>query len=382
MGFLKNFNLIFLILTLFLVGCSKSIIKLDLTSREEVIPMFGKIPERNFVYPEVGEIDTLTEKWEYELTGSFNSTSISVFENYGFVNDLSGRVYCINLNTGKGSGVLKLKNPIMGTPILNKNILIYVETFGDENKSILTFYDFENGKLKDNAQIKGRILNEILKVYNAIVLVTENGIAYKYDLNGIKIWETKIESFVHSSPAANDELMVFGDDKGEVIGVELSTGRIRFKNKVGSSFFSGTSISENKFYIADDKGIVYCFNLIDGKEIWKYNTGAKISTFPIVYDDAVYIGNLSGTFYKISSEGKLIWKTNTMGVLNSTPLLAGNNLIVPDMDEKFYLVNAKDGKIKNTYTTETRIRISPIIYKNMLILGIDRGVVKAYEISK
>ena len=101
---------------------------------------------------------------------------------------------------------------------------------------------------------------------------------------------------------------------------------------------------------------------------------------PSVTTSEIYFGNLSGDLFCINkNDGKLIWKTSTGGVLNATPYAANNLLVVPDMDDKFYFVNRNNGEITHTYTLEGKTQLSPVIFRNLLFIGYDRGELQAYE---
>jgi hypothetical protein len=74
-----------------------------------------------------------------------------------------------------------------------------------------------------------------------------------------------------------------------------------------------------------------------------------------------------------------LWKTSTGGILNATPFVTNNLLVVPDLNEKFYFVDVQNGNIKKTYTVDGRVKLSPVIFRNMLFIGYDRGELEAYE---
>ena len=101
---------------------------------------------------------------------------------------------------------------------------------------------------------------------------------------------------------------------------------------------------------------------------------------PSVTSSEIYFGNLKGDLFCINKkDGKKIWQTSTGGVLNATPYAADNYLVVPDLNDKFYLVNRNNGHIKRTYPVDGRTRLSPLIFRNTLFIGFDRGELQAYE---
>ena len=102
---------------------------------------------------------------------------------------------------------------------------------------------------------------------------------------------------------------------------------------------------------------------------------------PAVHDDEVIIGNLGGELFSLNkSNGKLNWKASTDGVLNATPLLSKNLIFLPDFNERLHLVNIKNGNIEKTYEFEGRTKLTPVYYFNLLFIGYDNGILRAYEV--
>ena len=96
MGLLK-YKIFLLILLLLISGCARSVIKYATGLDEDPYRMYGKNPSRDFYSPE-NISDSLVLKWESEANGSFPNSSVSVYDDLVFINDLSGRIFAIRLN--------------------------------------------------------------------------------------------------------------------------------------------------------------------------------------------------------------------------------------------------------------------------------------------
>ena len=99
MGFLK-YKILIIAVTFLIGGCTRSVIKYSAKLDEHPYQMFGKIPSREFFVPEVFS-DSLSLKWENEMYGSFLNSSVSIYSDLVFINDLAGRVFCYQFDTGK-----------------------------------------------------------------------------------------------------------------------------------------------------------------------------------------------------------------------------------------------------------------------------------------
>ncbi len=379
MGFLKYLINIFYLLILLSAGCAASHIQTNAHRDNNAYTSFGRNPAREF-YINQSVTDSLSLKWENSTHGSFANSSVVIYDSLVFVSELSGRIYCYNLITGKKIGQLKNEGSIFTTPFIYKFYLIYADAVDDENITHLRYYDFVMGEMKYDIEADGRCLTEIIGTPDAVIFNTEDGNVYKYDMFGKQIWKTATNSSVHSSPSMNDGIIVFGNDDGELIGINSEDGKILYRKKTGQSFFCGTAVSGDIVYTGNDNGILYAVQLKTGEINWKYDSGARIIMTPSVTPSGLYFGNLKGDLFCLNKEdGKLVWKTSTGGVLKASPYAAENFLVVPDLNKKFYFVNRKNGEITRTYLVDGRNKLSPVIFRNTLFIGIDPGELQAYE---
>ena len=360
-------------------GCATSLIRTTAHRDEGAYTTFGKNPARQF-YVEQNITDSLSLKWQNDANGSFTNSSVVVYDSLVFINDLSGRIYCYNFVNGKKLGQLKNEGAIFSSPFVYKFYLIYVAADDKENISHLRYYDYVLGDMKHDIEVEGRCVTEIIGTPESVIFNTENGIVYKYDMAGKKIWETGTNSMVHSSPSMNNDVIVFGNDNGELIALNNKDGKVLYRTKIGQSFFCGTAVSGNVVYTGNDDGNLYAIDLNTGEILWRFSSGSRIIMTPSVTSSEIYFGNLKGDLFCINKkDGKKIWQTSTGGVLNATPYAADNYLVVPDLNDKFYLVNRNNGHIKRTYPVDGRTRLSPLIFRNTLFIGFDRGELQAYE---
>ncbi|MDR3610126.1 MAG: PQQ-binding-like beta-propeller repeat protein, partial [Ignavibacteriaceae bacterium] len=272
--------------SLILNNCSTSVINTNSSVDANPYSMFGKTPERTFYYP-VTIGDSLKKMWDAEINGSFPNSSVSIYDRYVFVNDLSGRIYCFDINNGDKVGQLKNVGAVYSTPVLDHNLVIYLVSQNDENSSNLCYYNLSESKYLKQIKIPGRGLTEIIKSDDGIIFTTEKGIVYKFSFSGIKIWETDTKGITYSSPALKDNSLVFGNNNGEIISLNAENGNIQYRIKTGGCFFGGASISGGDFYIGNDNGNLYSIGLSTGKINWQVNTGSRIIMTPACDTDNI-----------------------------------------------------------------------------------------------
>jgi len=375
---MKNFFNLLLVFTL-LYGCNPSSIKIEKKKDISSYTMFGKTGSREFFIP-ISIGDSISLKWEAEINGSFPNSSITSYGNYIFINDLSGRVYCFDASNGKTAGVLRYSGAVFTTPALTETNLIFAISDDDESLSYLNYYNFLTGKLLNEIEIPGRIMTELIKTDKEIIFNTENGKVFNYNLSGERLWEYETKTILHSSPALGNNIIVFGNDDGEILGINAKQGTLLYKEKIGDSFFCGATVENNTVYIGNDNGNLYSLELSSGIVKWKFDTGSRITMVPVFNETHIIVGNLKGELFSIKKEtGKLNWRTNTKGVLNASPLLTENIIILPDLNECYHFIDVKTGDIINTLLLEGRGKLSPVIFNDVLYIGYDNGILRAYE---
>ncbi len=381
MGLLKKI-IITLIPFLFLCGCLPSIIKVKINNDPKPYEMFGKIPQRDFYIPiTIG--DSLIQKWETDINGGLTNSSFTNYDSCIFINDLSGWVTCLNLDTGEHLGRIKNKGAVYSSPVINYSQIIFPVIIHNENYTELYYYNFILGEVIKKIKIDGIIVSQLIKVKDGIIFNSEDGRVFKYNNNGDKIWEIKTKVKCHSSPSLFNNTIFFGNDKGEILTINSSDGKIIYRKKIGGPFSGSSTISDSIAYIGNDNGILYAIKLSVGNIIWKFDSGSEIMAVPVMNKENLFLANMSGEVFSLNKRtGKLNWSAELGGVINATPLLTDNYLIVPDLDSQLNFVNVSNGKIIKSYKLEGHAKLSPVIIKDKLLIGFDNGIVRAYEIQQ
>jgi outer membrane protein assembly factor BamB len=371
--------LIGLFIIILVGGCGKSLIKIMIKTDENPYPMFGGTTERNFFVP-VTVSDSLALKWENSVHGSFTNSSVTIYDEFVFTSDLGGRIYVFDINDGDKVGMLKSKDAIYSAPLIFKSLVVYAVAEEQYNLSEIIIYNFKTGKEIFYEEIYSRVLSEMIAIDDGFIFLTESGRLNRYNLYGKAMWQTKTEATTRCSPSLKDSLIIFGNDDGEVITVDLKKGNILNRKMFGGIFTGAPTIDNNIAYMSNNNGIIYAIDLNTLEIIWQYNTQARITMSPAVDDENVIIGNLSGSLFSLNKfDGTVNWGQQYKGVFNTTPLLTNNRIILPDLFRALYIINKNTGVPNKTYLLDGRAKLSPVYFDNLLFIGYDRGVLSAYE---
>ncbi|MEG8947427.1 PQQ-binding-like beta-propeller repeat protein [Rosettibacter firmus] len=369
---------IFILGLLLTFSCTQDLIIKNYFPVEQGIEMFGKVPQRDF-YEDAEITDSLQLLWEAQTNGSHSNTSLIVNKKFVFIGDLSGRIYGFDTYSGKSFGYYKYSGEIPVAPIINKLRIYFIVNVKKEKYSLFIMKDLTDGKTISEEKINGSISNEMLKLNDGIIVITDNGEVLKFNFGGEKIWQCDTKVTTHSSPASNGEIIVFGNDRGILFFVSATNGKILHRQKISDYIIGNITIDNKYIYFSDYSGTLYNFDMVNKKIVWKFNTKTKITSVPVFNNENIFVGNLSGKIYSIKKvDGKLNWSINTNGIINTTPLLLKNFLIQPDYNRKIYFINPFDGRILKTINYEARLKLTPVYFDGILFFGIDRRIL-AYK---
>jgi outer membrane protein assembly factor BamB len=380
MGFLKNLFKIFSLVIL-IFGCTRTIHFYNYNEDASRISQFGNNPNRNFYYKQKISIDK-KPFWDRSIYGSFSKSSFVAYDSILFAADLGGRITAINIKNGKKNGEIKYKGSIEQAPIVNENKLIFVLNIAKDKNSELIVYDFINGKEVENSKLAGKVTNELIFENANIFVLSDFGILYKFNKNGVIIWEKDLHANFFSDPASDGENLYAASLDGNLFSVKLNSGEINYKKKIAAGFQSGICLNEMYIFIGDEEGNMISVNKNNGEVNWKYETKFIIRSIPAFDNKFVYFGNLNGDLFSLElNSGKLNWSLQTDGLINTTSLVFENVLIQPNLKKQVDIVNKLDGKIVESIPFDGRCRTTPFFYNNKIFFGIDKDDVYCFSLN-
>ncbi|MBI3195597.1 MAG: PQQ-binding-like beta-propeller repeat protein [Ignavibacteriae bacterium] len=318
--------------------------------------------------------------WMYDAAAGFSEYSVSTADSFVFFGTLQGELHVIHLRTGKSVGSVDFDKALIGTPIVDEN-LMYVAIANTEEG--LQAYDLARGKIVWKAKLGG-IETSPLLINNKLYVTTLNGYAYCIEKNsGIVVWKFLLplferSAFIHSSPASDGNVLVFGCDDGSVFCLSLVDGKLLWRTETGKSIFSSPSISDGKVYVGSQDEYIYALNINDGTIAWKQNIGSKIFSSQAVDEKNVFVGTSGGEIVCLEkTSGKIIWKYIAQSAVSSAPLVSGDVVYVGSLDKNLYAFDAMNGSLLWNYTADARIKSMPVVFGNYLILLLDNRRVVA-----
>ena len=337
----KKYVIILIALLIALTGCTKYVVKDDLTP----IPTYQGNNQRTGFYNTELVNKKLKVKWIHNvkqpklLTASSTRTQPIIYEGLVFFGD-NNTLKALDVETGKEKwhflSASNVENPmgIQSTPCISNNVLYFAGA-----SDYFYALDVKTGKKK---------------------------------------WQFA-SPYGGSSPIVNDDTVYFCSDY--LYALDKNNGKLKWKTKLDYQHFNYSAATPAYAY-----GLIFCsegeqkINAYDSKKgrlVWTYNTYAdwtwNLVTSPVVYKGSVFFGSQDGYFYSLNAlNGKLNWKTFIVNFYEG-------NIAPPSVDKEavYYFacgtinaLNYKTGKIKWKYgTRDDLVFIPPVVTKNCVIVG-------------
>jgi outer membrane protein assembly factor BamB len=106
---------------------------------------------------------------------------------------------------------------------------------------------------------------------------------------------------IDAEPLVVDGTLYVAAFQHGVIAVSLESGRIEWTKDLSS--YAGISVDRSNVYLSDDKGQVWALDRDSGRAVWKQDKlAARAVTAPAVVDDYVVVGDLEGYLHWLSKE--------------------------------------------------------------------------------
>ena len=330
-----------------------------------------------------------------------------------YIGSLDSTFYAINVKTGKEKWHFKSADLISSTAVISNGLCYF------ESGNILYAVN-RKGKLKwKHVLCPGELTNKLDPwdfqhsspvVHEGVVYIgTEQGILLGVDAKSGKQvlrCQTLSEHAIRSTPVISDGLVMYGDWDGVFYASHTESGSLAWKydtKKDGTfswvnAIHGCPRVHDGQVYFAGRSCRLYSLDVRTGKKNWHYSspTDQWLLGGPEVNGGTVFLGSSDQhLFHAFDSEnGELLWTTKMDGRTWGKACVEGDRLYIGS--NSFYVLQKSNGELikeisfpkvhEDRYYGEYVDRIanfhsSPLVYKNMAILGSDDGNVYAINLD-
>ena len=172
---------------------------------------------------------------------------------------------------------------------------------------------------------------------------------------GTVIWEFQASGEINSSPAIDDNgIIYFGSSDSSMYAV-YPDGTQKWKYRTEGKIYSSPAIgNDGTIYFGSYDSCFYAINP-DGTLNWKYETKGKVNSSPAISEDGtIYFGSYDSCFYAINNDETLKWKYKTGGIIEPSPAIGNDGSIYIGSDDNVFYSFSKDGivnwKLQTNYS--------------------------------
>jgi outer membrane protein assembly factor BamB/predicted phosphodiesterase len=171
-------------------------------------------------------------------------------------------------------------------------------------------------------------------------------------------WTYSSPANIISTPAATDDRIIVGNQRGDITSFDRKTGKPGWSIKTDGAIFSSPAISKGLVVVGSGDGSIYCLDVKTGKPKWKKKTGAAVLGCPLINGDTVFIGGSDHSYLALAlNDGKTIWKFDGLdGPVVSRPLLYQGMLIFGAWDRNLYSVSSATGQLNWKWNNGSSVR--------------------------
>jgi len=224
------------------------------------------------------------------------------------------------------------------------------------------------------------------------------GFVYTFDeKTGKFLWKYQTKKGVsHSLPLFAEGRAFIGDDSGTVYSLDAETGKLIWQKELDAEVIHSSPAFEDGIIFIGTEGssrsnalpsYLYALKASDGSELWKFQVDYipgklnLIHSTPAISEGVAYVGSENGYFYAISAEdGKLIWKSKIAsgsGELIGTSAAAAlgyGKVFISTYEGKFLALGQEDGKIEWGYNFgRANADSSPVLADEKVYFGVGEG---------
>jgi eukaryotic-like serine/threonine-protein kinase len=317
--------------------------------------------------------------WKYDASAATGSPVAA--DSLVFIGTYRGELYAVNSARGEKMGRLSLEGPIHGTPVVDDSMIFVVLSSGGNT---LVAIDIRSGDIVWKNAL-GPIETSPVQYGGHLFIAALDGLVYCFQKDtGEELWkyslpDSKKGRNIHSSPATDGTILVFGCDDGTVVALDVKTGELRWTAHTRASIFGSPSIGANRVIIGSTDHRVYALNVVDGSICWKSDFNGMLYSSPALSDSIAVIGAANGIIRALSlSTGSTLWEYHASSVVSAPMVVCNDVAICGTLDRFLYAFDIRTGEILWKTTVEGRIKSAPVSWGTMVFVPVEDKYIYAY----
>jgi len=340
--------------------------------------------------------------WKF-ATGKEVTAAPVVANGVVYCGSTNGQFFAIDANTGQQLWKYAARFPISCRAAVQNDLIIF------ESGNTLYALDRTTGREKWQFVAKPYrpIASMDLTDYHRSSPVIANNVVYFGDdwgdINGVDLstglpifeFTTEAGRPIRSTPAIRDDVVYFGDWEGDVFAVSLANKKLLWKYRLENTRpYYGAVVSElliqhNVLYFGSQHDIFAPLDITTGKPAWSYSdpNHTYLPSTPVLHNGNVIIGSTIFTNAVLClNKGDLVWKFPADGIFFTRPVVHESTLVINSTNFGktgwLYLLDISNGKLINKLPIEKATASAPAVSDGKIFVGAGDGCLYALSLAE
>ena len=202
------------------------------------------------------------------------------------------------------------------------------------------------------------------------------------------LWKHKVGEPVRSSAAVVGGHVFVGADNGQLLCLDLATGRLMWVFKTEAPFEASPLVLKGKVYIGGIDGFVYALDARTGRPLWKFETFDKIVGSANWLkspgkDDWIVVGSFDNSLYCLDAQtGKKIWVYESDSPINGAAAVTQGKTMFGGCDAHVHVIGLAKGKRKKAIDVKAFTAGSVAADAGRVYVGHQEGEFFCIDINK
>ncbi len=243
-----------------------------------------------------------------------------------YVGAYDGAMYSFDLETGEREWRTDIGDAIGSSPKYYDGVCYIAVEYYDPSGSVAAL-DAATGEIQWNDGWPTSHPHSTIAIdreAGRLVVGSNDGNCYAWTFPGLeREWAYETRGDVKGPVGIVDGMAVFGSWDGWVYGVDLETGRKKWRFSASPDVMAGPAIApDGTIYIGSHDRHLYSLNTDDGLANWRFGTDGYIIGSVTATRDHVLAGSWDTTMYAVDAEtGEETWHHTGRGHATSAPLV-------------------------------------------------------------
>lgn len=327
--------------------------------------------------------------WEYQFENTVRQ-AIASTNGTIYLSEPGGKIRAISARSGQVMWVTELGGDIaasLAIPRVGLAVITGKSAFSGEKNpaSTLRLLNFESGLARFSVPVA--ISGDVFLGMSGSRLVAVDGAGSIAALDvgsGSTLWSNKLNNGVKIRPAFRENAIAVATNGNKIEVLSAANGRII--SSIKSEYaVTALTVRENESIVAgDERGNVINYRDATGAVWWRFKSGARIGTI-VETGEGILVGSYDNFLYLISNySGDVKWKRRMGGRLAEDPFVSDRTLyLTVSVEDTAMSIDLESGKIleeialgENKYAMS-----SPVLTDgSMLVFSVPEAIV-AYSNS-